>query len=174
MLENVLKAVAKYDWTAIKKEYVEAPDERSRPTLEELAARIKCSASYLRQKAAQENWRVEAERFLQTVATKRQEKKSDSLAGELAQWDAHCYGLAQASLKLVYERLKYATEGSEPMTLDGLDKLTRALERIQKIGKQALGEEEDTSLKINIDFNNLTDEQLKRIQSGEDPRSVIS
>jgi len=167
--------MAKHNWVAIKKEYVEAADERSRPTLEQLSAKFQCSASYLREKAAKENWKVEAERFLQTVATKRQEMKSDSLAGELALWDSHCYGLAQAALKLVYERLKSAAEGydRETFTLDGLDKLTKSLERIQKIGKTALGETESSTMNVNIDFNNLTVEQLRRLAAGEDPRNVV-
>lgn len=168
--------MAKHDWATIKREYVEAPDERSRPRLEQLAVKFQCSASYLREKAAKENWRMEAERFLQTVATKRQEMKSESLAGELAQWDSHCYGLAQAALKLVYARLKAATENpaDERYTLDGLDKLTKSLDRIQRIGKTALGEEDTSSLKIKIDYGNLTDEQLQRLAAGEDPRSVIA
>lgn len=185
--------MAKYDWQAIKEEYVLAPDEASRPTLDELAAKHGCSPSYLRERAGpkQENWKMEADRYLQTVQSKRQDQKSTALAGSLAEWDTQCFKVAQAGLMLIFSRLKelheevrdYEEESRQPPRADeesprrhpvnfkALDEMSRSLERLQKVGKAALGEEE--KLNIKIDYNNLSDEQLHRLAAGEDPRHVL-
>lgn len=165
----------KHDWQVIKNDYVQAPDEASRPTLEQLAAKYGCSASYLREKAAADRWKVEAERYLQTVNDKRQEQKSTALAGSLAEWDANCFKLAQGGLELVFAHLKAAHDaakrGEDLISLKQMDEMSKALERFQKIGKTALGEED--KLNIKIDYNNLSDEQLHRLAAGEDPRHVL-
>lgn len=172
--------MAKHNWAIIKKEYVEAPDEKTRPTLEELAARYKCSPSYLRERASKEGWKVEAERFLQTVSDKRQEQKSTALAGELAQWDAQCFKLAQAGMNQVFLHLKIAHDHSEKYkepyfgSIKDLEDLAKTIERFQKIGKTALGEEEKSTLNVKIDYSKLSDEQLERLAQGEDPRNVIA
>ncbi|MBD2068097.1 hypothetical protein H6F93_11270 [Leptolyngbya sp. FACHB-671] len=170
--------MAKHNWQVIKDEYVQAPDEKSRPTLEQLAAKYTCSPSYLREKAAKEHWKVEAERFVQTVSDKRQEHKSTALAGDLAAWDAQCYELAKGGLNLVFVQIKEATEGvakgNDLPSPKQLDELAKALERLQKIGKTALGEKEETKLNVKIDYSNLSDEQLERLAAGENPRNVLA
>lgn len=174
----------KHDWQIIKTEYVQAPDEATRPTLEQLAAKYGCSASYLREKAAKDKWKIEAERYLQTVNDKRQEQKSTALAGSLAEWDANCYKLAQGSMSLIFTQLKLALEVAKRVeqghlsevdnlpTFKQMGELASALERLQKVGKTALGEED--KLNIKIDFDNLSDDQLHRLSNGEDPRHVLA
>ncbi|MBW4514532.1 MAG: hypothetical protein KME11_04845 [Timaviella obliquedivisa GSE-PSE-MK23-08B] len=141
-------SLAKYNWQKIKEEYIHAPDEASRPTLEQLAETHGCAPSYLREKAASENWKVEAERYLQTVSNKRQEQKSTALAGDLAEWDARCYNAAKAGLILLSSRLQGQIEdarkgnGSDEekaISYQTLDDMAKALERLQKIGRTALG-----------------------------------
>ena len=174
----------KYDWQSAKKEYVEAPSEGARPTLEELAEGLGCNASYLRDRASQEGWKVEADRYLQTVADKRKAEKSTALAGELANWDAQCYKAAQAGLALIFSNLRklhddvkafeagQSGDSRHPVNFKSMDEMTRALERLQKIGKGALGEEEQ-AIKLNIDFGSLSVQQLARLAAGEDPRYVV-
>lgn len=170
--------MAKHNWQIIKEEYVQAPDDKSRPTLEELSAKYKCSSSYLREKASKENWKLEAERYIQTVASKRQEQKSTALAGELADWDAKCFNAAQAGLSQIYAHMKAAHEqvqrDGEPLSLHQLDLMSKALERIQRIGKTAMGEQEETRINLKVDYSKLSDEQLQRIAAGEDPRDVLA
>lgn len=169
--------MAKHNWEAIKEEYTHAPDEKTRPTLEELAEKHGCSASYLREKSSRERWKVEAERYLQTVSDKRQEKKSTALAGDLADWDLKCFNAAQAGLSQIFAGLKEAHElvqqGEQPLSFKQLDEMSKALERLQKIGKTALGEDE-TKINFKIDYGTLTDEQLQRLAAGEDPRNVVA
>jgi transposase InsO family protein len=160
----------RHNWQQIKNDYVLASSEKLRPTLEQLAAKYNCSPSHLREKAAKENWKVEAERYLETVQTKRKEHKSEALAGSLAEWDARVFNAAGTALELVDSRLNSVTE--EPLSANQIDLLTKSLERIQKIGKAALGEEQ--KLNVNIDYSNLSDEQLQRLAAGEDPRHVVA
>lgn len=167
--DTALWTVAKHNWQQIKNDYVLASEEK-RPTLEQLAEKYNCSPSHLREKAAKENWKIEAERYLETVQTKRKEHKSEALAGSLAEWDAKVFNAVENALDLVCSRFTSVTE--EPLTANQLDLLTKSLERIQKIGKAALGEE--SSLNLKIDYSNLSDEQLQRLAAGEDPRHVIA
>lgn len=170
--------VAKHNWQVIHDEYVYAPDEASRPTYEELAAKYKCSPSYLREKASTEKWKLEAERYLETVAEKRKDNKSTALAGDLAEWDTQCFQLAKGGLNLIYQQINEAIEGAkkgnDPLSPKQLDELGKALQRFQQIGKTALGEKEETKLNVKIDYSNLSDEQLERLAAGEDPRNVLA
>lgn len=176
--------MSKYNWQEIKECYTQAPSEAARPTLEELAARYGCSPSHLREKAAKENWKVEAERFLQGVAGKRQHIAATSLAGALAEFDAKCLQLAQTGLDLIAARFSRAEDISDRynrgddeaaqqmISPKQVGELAQALERFQKIGKSCMGEDE--KLNINLDYSSLTQEQLERLASGEDPRHVVS
>lgn len=167
----------RYNWSQIKADYVEAPDEASRPTLEELAAKYGCNAGYLRKKAADGNWLVQAERFLAATEDRRKEQKSTAIAGTLAQWDANCYTVAQGGMKQVFAHLKIGHEkleaGQDPLSIRTLNELSMALERFQRIGHRALGDNEER-VKLKIDFAKLSDEQLERIAAGENPRNVLA
>jgi hypothetical protein len=170
--------LAKYDWQKIKEEYIHAPDVASRPTLDELAAKYGCAPSHLREKAGKEDWRLEAERYLETVADKRQEKRSTALSGDLAEWDTKCFKAAQAGLGLLAKRLQKkieeTTAGGESPSFSTLDDMAKALERLQKIGRAALGEKDNAGLTLKIDYSQLSDEQLGRIAAGDDPRDVVT
>lgn len=133
-------AAKKHDWTAIRAEYVEAPSEAVRPTLEELAAKHGCSPSYLREKASPsgENWKLLADQYLASVGTKRQEVKSTELAGELAKWDENCFKAAKAMLGQVYNHIQVVSSSGKPIGIKELDSLTRSLERIHSLGRSAL------------------------------------
>ncbi|MBD1995246.1 hypothetical protein H6G00_01200 [Leptolyngbya sp. FACHB-541] len=170
--------MAKHNWQVIKDEYVQAPDEKSRPTLEQLSAKYKCSPSYLQEKVAKENWKIEAERFVQMVSDKRQEHKLTALAGDLAGWDTQCFNLAKGGLNLIFQQINEAIEGTrrsgDPLSSKQLDELGKALQRFQQIGRTALGEKEETHLNVKIDYSNLSDEQLQRLAAGENPCHVVA
>jgi hypothetical protein len=173
-----LTDMAKYDWQKIKEEYIHAADATSRPTLEELAAKYGCAPSHLREKAGKEQWKIEAERYLETVADKRQEQKSTALASDLAEWDAKCYNAAKAGIMLLSSKLQGTIDavkkGEEPPSFSTVDDMAKALGRLHKIGQIALGEKEDAIVTLKIDYARLTDEQLERIAAGENPRDVIN
>lgn len=154
-----------------------APSDAERPTLESLAAKYNCPPTYLRTKASEEDWRIEAERYLQTVEQKRQNKKSEVLAGDLAEWDVKVFKAAQAGMALLYSRLKFINDatnrGEDPPGFRSTDDMARALERLHKIGRAALGEVDTANINIKIDYSKLTTEQLERIAAGDDPRDVL-
>jgi hypothetical protein len=159
--------LAKYDWQKIKEEYIHAADAASRPTLEELSAKYGCAPSHLREKAGREQWKVEAERYLETVADKRQEQRSTALAGDLAEWDGKCFKAAQAGLGLLSIRLQQKIAEmkvtKESPSFSTLDDMAKALERLQKIGRAALGDK-DAGITLKIDYSQLSTDQLERIE----------
>lgn len=149
------KTKQKHNWQAIRAEYIEASSDAARPTLEALATSHGCSPSYLREKAAAEDWKAQAEAYLKTIDSKRQEQKTTIVAGEQARWDQQCYKLAQASLQQIYTHLKVATEGKtlDPKTLK---ELTHTLEQLHRLGKAALGDEKPVETSATIDPQNYS------------------
>lgn len=164
-------AVAKYDWEKIRDEYVCASDSLFRPTLDELAAKYRCSPSYLREVAAEQGWTQQASDFSNDVESKRREQRSSELAGELAQFDSACYRVARGGLQKIFEKLQAAIALGEPICARDLESLSKALEKFQKVGKTALGE--DATFNLKVDYSGLSDEQLQRLAEGEDPHRVI-
>lgn len=130
---------AKHNWEAISREYIEAPEEASRPTLEELARKHNVSFGYIQQKAAKDRWTEQAKIFLRTVEEERRKQKSTSLASEQAQFDSDCLKIGRAVMQQLAHHLR-AQKKDEPMKIYELDLLMRAMERVQKVGKVALGE----------------------------------
>lgn len=135
----------KYPWAQIKAEYVEAVDEASRPSLDELARKYGCHPDYLRTKAGRERWSEQAHIFITKTSQKRQEQKSTALASEQAQWDMECFNVARTALSQIIDHFKKSSAKGEPVKASDLDALTRTLERVQKIGKTSLGDEVNTT-----------------------------
>jgi hypothetical protein len=148
-IRNVPKK-SKHNWQAIRAEYVEAPSEDSRPTLEALAAKYGVSGSYLREKASTEKWKDEADKYLASVSTVRQTQKAEVVGTEQAQWDKQCYEMSKGLLMLLHNQLKGALPkdgkpGSKALDVKEIETLTKALERVHNIGKAALGDAPDES-----------------------------
>ena len=135
----------KYDWAAIKAEYVEAPTEAARPTLEELAKKYGCPPDYMRYKAAKDRWTEEAHIFLTKIALGRTRNleapdgKINHLAAEQAKFDADCLKLGRAALGIIANEL--VSIKGEP-DHRRLASVVRSLEIVQRVGRSALGEDE--------------------------------
>lgn len=134
---------SKHNWQAIKAEYVEAPSEAVRPTLEELAKKHDCSPSYLRERASSENWKAEAEKYLGSIAQTRQTKKVERVASEQADWDSRCMNLADLAMEHLSNHLYNALmggEGNRGLNSKELVELVKALDQLHKLGRSIQGE----------------------------------
>lgn len=126
---------SKHNWQQIRAEYVEAPSEAARPSLEELAKQHNCSPSYLRERASAENWKLKAEAHLRAIAQSRQAKKIERVATEQATWDDRCSGLADLALEHLQAALAERGLNSKELV-----ELIKALAELHKLGRTLQGE----------------------------------
>ena len=145
--------MAKYPWPEIKAEYVEGINKNGEihyPTLEELARKHGCSESSVRKRSAKEDWATERNIYCTKIEQKTQEKKSTVLAGKAAEFDAKVYQITDTAIEHVkghFFRVQQQfkdSKGTEPMNEETLERLSRTLEKYQKVGKEALGEETES------------------------------
>jgi len=139
--------MTKYNWEKIKSEYVEGiRDEEGNvryPTLRELSEKYGPNYNHLAKKAWEDKWTQERKLYTKKIQTLRQEKKSEILASEAAEFDSKTLELAKAGLNLIkaiFSQVvkKMKQEGFiDKEDIEGLD---RALVNYQKAGKLALGE----------------------------------
>ena len=118
----------KTDWNKIKLEYIEGGET----TQVLLAAKCKVNALSLKRHAAKEGWTEARKLFQAKVQNLRTDKRSEILASESAQFDSDCLKIARAALGKIVQELK----GDGPT-----DKSMAALEKAQKIGRLAMGEQ---------------------------------
>ena len=158
---------AKFPWDKIKREYIEAPDEASRPTLESLAAKYGCNPAYLRSRASKERWLDQANIFLTKTQQKRQERKSTHLASEQAQFDIECLQLNRALISQIVLNLKRSQEAGSVLKPVDIQVLVRSLKDAQQIGKLALGDEvaEDKSNNVVVWLPDNLRDQVEQLES---------
>lgn len=140
--------MAKHDWIAIRQEYVEGYDEGGHlhyPTMDELAARHRCSPPLLRERGSNEDWVGDRDKFRTRVVREREAKRSTLLANEGAAFDAACMRFAADSLAIIEKaRTQHITRKVrgrvakyDPLELQ---RLMTAARQAQTIGRVALGE----------------------------------
>jgi hypothetical protein len=71
---------AKYDWPAIRQEYIISPAGKDEITMEMLAGKWGCKLGYLYQKSSAENWPKLREEYRRKVEVKTQEKAAETEA----------------------------------------------------------------------------------------------
>lgn len=156
-------AKQKHDWQLIRSEYVEATSESTRPTLEALATKHNCSPSYLREKASKENWKQQAEDYLTAIARERQAVKVTATASEQALWDQQCFKLTQAAIGQLHRHLKTAIESQKSLSLKEIDELSKSLERLHSLGREALGEEPEIEESTSAEYSTKTPDELAQL-----------
>lgn len=140
--------MSKYNWERIKSEYVEGiRDEEGDvkyPTLKELSEKHGCTYLYIQIVSAKGNWSQERKIYIRKISELRQEKKSEVLASESAQFDSKTLEAARAGVGFIKEHLvgadKDLKDAQKLIDEERLEKLGRALVNYQKVGKLALGE----------------------------------
>ena len=146
----------KINWLKIKQAYTEGTEI----TLETLADKYRVSFGTLRNRSAKENWIEQRKLFQAKVQNLRIEKKSEIMASESVQFDSDCLKIARAALSKIVQELK----GDMPA-----DKTMAALEKAQKIGRLAFGEQLEAPLQININSDALIKklEALAGVKDGQ-------
>lgn len=153
-----------HDWDLVKQQYVEGIMDGEGnilfPTLQTLSDMHNIPESTIRKRSAADDWATERNIFRQTLERKRREAKTDVLAGKSAEFDAQVFRLAEiginhlkihfinANNRLAKSEAAAKAEGEEnpelfPMALSAMENLSRSLERLQRIGRLALGEATD-------------------------------
>jgi hypothetical protein len=167
----------------MRAEYVEGirtEEGLNYPTLDEVGTKYGANLSYLRRKASTENWTGQRKMYQQKIEQARQEKRVNLLATEAAKFDAECLELARVGLNHVRGHFLSAQEdfkssnGKKAMNATMLEKLSRASERYQKVGRLALGEPTEHNKEDGQDINVITDGKVAEafaILYGERPVS---
>ena len=139
----------KTNWTKIKQSFIEGTEE-GYPAL---AEKFKVTYVVLKRHAAKEGWTEQRKLFQAKVQNLRTEKKSEIMASESVQFDSDCLKIARAALGKIVQELK----GDMPA-----DKTMAALEKAQKIGRLAFGEQagDMTTFKTEI---TVTSEETKKL-----------
>lgn len=133
----------KINWTALKQLYVEGPEI----SLNDLAEKHKVKPQTMRLRAAKEGWTEQRKLFQAKVQNLRTEKRSEILASESAQFDSDCLKIARAALGKIVQELK----GDTPA-----DKSMSALEKAQKVGRLAMGEQsQDSEVTIKVVYDGV-------------------
>ena len=139
----------KIDWIKIKSDYTQGVDRDGKvsfPTLEELSVLHNVSQSTLRKRSAAEDWTTSKNMFKSHLEQKRREKRTEVLAGKAAEFDADIFKVVSVGVRhiqghfLAVEQRFIDSQGREPMGVNMLNQLAMALDRLQKVGRLALGE----------------------------------
>jgi len=154
----------RHDWDLVKQQYVEGIMDGDGnimfPTLQTLSDMHNISESTIRKRSAADDWATEKNIFRATLERKRMESKTDILAGKSSEFDAQIFRLADigvnhlkihfinANNRLKRSEAEASARGEEDaelqaMALSQMENLSRALERLQRIGRLALGEPTD-------------------------------
>ena len=117
------------------------------PTYEEISKECGLKAQTIRAKAARENWTLQRKQFVKKVSDLTNEKKSTVMVGESVEFDSICLEKARK----IIDRVDRGLESGEPV-----EKMASALEKAQKVGKLAFGEnpEADKDVTINVKYDN--------------------
>jgi len=142
-------AIAKYDWSVIRQEYVSHVGPIAK---QDLAEKYGMASETLIRKATKEQWDIQRDRFLTRVQEQKTEKKAEVVATKGAQWDATCMSKAEALMVLVDAELKgqitLDREGKQVLLQRAAKDIGAAIKTAQDVGKAALGDKPETTVKI--------------------------
>ena len=171
----------KHDWDKVKREYVEGTMDKDGnltfSTLEDLSKKFKISFSTIRNKSARDGWPAERDIFQARLDQRRRENRIEILAGKASEFDAGIFRAAEIGLGHIKMHFVIANEKmnaqpagkKEPLSITALDRLSKALERFQRVGRLALGEPTEigapadaNTTNINV-LSELTTEELRKL-----------
>lgn len=129
---------SKYDWDKISKEYIEAPSDDLRPSLQSLATKYGMSLNFIQQRSARDKWVEQAKIFLRRVSQESKQEKVSSLAGEQTKFDADILTVARALQGQIIGHLNEAKVNKTLLATKDISLLSGSLSTIQRIGRTAL------------------------------------
>lgn len=122
-------ASPKYHWSAIRQEYVTAPESIAKSVL---AAKYGMAPETLIRKATKEKWDFERGRFIIHLQEQTAEKKSDAVSSFAATWDTKC---SDAADKLMAKALGEMATDSKSRDVAGAMKIAQDMGKIASGGK---------------------------------------
>jgi hypothetical protein len=158
---------SKYDWEKISKEYIEAPSDDARPSLQSLATKYGMSLNFIQQRSARDKWVEQAKIFLRRVSRESKQEKVSSLAGEQTKFDTDILTVARALQGQIIGHLNEAKIKKELLPPKDISLLSGSLSTIQRIGRTALDLDTWSADKI-------VNEALKLGYLLTDPRTLTS
>ena len=129
---------SKHDWEKISKEYIEAPSDDVRPSLQSLADKYGMSLNYIQQRSAKDKWVEQSKIFLRRVSQESKLEKVSSLAGEQTKFDADILTVARALQGQIIGHLNEAKVNKTLLATKDISLLSGSLSTIQRIGRTAL------------------------------------
>jgi hypothetical protein len=138
----------KYEWEKISREYIEAPSDDLRPSLEDLAKKYGVKFGYIQQKCAKDKWVEQSKMFLRRVSEEAQSQKISSLASEQTKFDADILIVARGLRRQITGHLSRSINTDTLIDPKDIGSLTNSLATIQKIGRTSL------------DMDNLTPDKI--------------
>ena len=142
----------------IRNEFVQGNQDqegnRTFPKVEDLVKKFSVAQSTLYRVSQKENWKIERERFQETLRAKLDKQRVKDLTEESKKIDKESIYLAKSIMKTVSKSLRTNDEvmedGKKGMIPSQLNALANAALNAQKIAKLALGE---TTENLNINAN---------------------
>jgi hypothetical protein len=138
----------KYEWEKISKEYIEAPSDDLRPSLEDLSKKYGVKFGYIQQKCAKDKWVEQSKMFLRKVSEESQSQKITSLASEQTKFDAGIMQVARGLQNQIVLHLNEAVVAKAKLDPKDIGSLTNSLATIQRIGRTSLDMDSWTPEKI--------------------------
>ena len=157
----------KHEWEKISREYIEAPSDDLRPSLEDLSKKYGVKFGYIQQKCAKDKWVEQSKMFLRRVSEEAQSQKITSLASEQTKFDADILIVARGLRRQITGHLSRSLNTNELIEPKDIGSLTNSLATIQKIGRTSLDMDSWTPDKI-------VNEALKLGYLLTDPRTLTS
>lgn len=133
-----------HHWPDIKAEYVEGivdqKGNRAFLSMQEIGIKYGIPPASIRRKAARDSWLLERNAFVTKWEQARQEKRSEALAGQAAEFDIKCLKVANALISHIAKDLQDAAQGKVALSPAEKSNLSQALKNAQQTGRLALGE----------------------------------
>ncbi len=174
----------KYDWTEVRIEYVEGYTDgegnQKWPTMKELSLKHGIPNSYLRRIASSEKWKDEKMNYITNYEHARHTERIKYLAKKSIKFDENCILIAEKGIQRLKDNILNADKIIEEngtrviMPIEELESLAKTLEKLQKIGRLALGSSTDNiskTLKTGkepIAFAVGLDTVMKQVESNPD------
>ena len=146
-LEHIVSG-SNVDWVAVKEAYVCGiiKDDGSLyfPTHVELATQFGSTPSSVASKSSLGDWQTERSLYVANLEQRKKEHRIEELASQAAEFDTRVLKAARAGISHLEAHFRnaqrlYEQEGIV-MRLNDLDRISRSLERYDRVGRLALGE----------------------------------
>jgi regulator of sigma D len=142
-------AACKYDWVNCKLDYIEGVRDDSGkldwPTLNLLSERHNIPYNYLRMVAGRDKWKIERQAFIDNFEDSKKIERIKYLSKEANKFDNRCIDIVNKGMKVIEEIFEVSESSIDEngnkrfLGLENLESITKSLDKLQRIGRLALG-----------------------------------